>query len=147
MQRAGVVSQLWWSPDLRDWRSEIEFVYRSRRAEGVHHRASLYRVDNLTRCTAKDACKIEGLAGAQSKEGLLDHARVTPRCAGRAATAANGMPRHPKRDPLRDSSGARRNVMAKVGRLSVRNRTVRSESHTRAMRYRIVRGLASADAP
>ena len=81
---------------LRDWRSEIEFVYRSRRAEGVHHRASLYRVDNLTRCTAKDACKIEGLAGAQSKEGLLDHARVTPRCAGRAATAANGMPRQAK---------------------------------------------------
>src|SRR5207245_10733482 len=45
------------------------------------------------------------------------------------------------------ASGARRNVMAKVGRLSLRNRTVRSESHTRAVRYRIVRGLASADAP
>ena len=76
-----------------------------------------------------------------------DPAAVRCRAAKLTSFPGSGMPRHPKRDPLRDASGARRNVIAKIGRLSLRNRTLRSESHTRAERYRIVRGLASADAP
>ncbi len=75
-----------------------------------------------------------------------DPAAVRCRAAKLTSFPGSGMPRHPKRDPLRDASGARRNVIAKIGRLSLRNRTLRSESHTRAERYRIVRGLASADA-
>src|SRR5207244_13374255 len=76
----------------------------------------------------------------------LDPAAVRCRAAKLTSFPGSGMPRHPKRDPLRDAKGAHRNVIAKIGRLSLRNRTLRSESHTRAVRYRIVRGLASADA-